>query len=169
MSLTCDALTHHFTRGRVSGGCAGLERAGLLQYPLHGSGNDAKRLADFQHARAPLWRRRIRFSISALLIPQRFSSSLRAPSLRLPRPSFTPCALARFRPAFTRPDDHRALELGEHAAHLEHGAPRWRAGIERLLGDLLAELRRFSTPVLAALPLPEGANGRWNPDRGAWE
>lgn len=37
------------------------------------------------------------------------------------------------------------------------------------LGDLLAELRRFFEPVLAALPLPESANGRWNPDRGAWD
>ncbi|APO56890.1 nucleotidyl transferase AbiEii/AbiGii toxin family protein [Bradyrhizobium diazoefficiens] len=37
------------------------------------------------------------------------------------------------------------------------------------LGDLLAELRRFFEPVLAALPLPESATGRWNPDRGAWE
>ena len=35
--------------------------------------------------------------------------------------------------------------------------------------DLLAELRRFFDPVLAALALPENAAGRWNPDKSAWE
>jgi hypothetical protein len=36
-------------------------------------------------------------------------------------------------------------------------------------GDLLMELRRFFDPLIAALALPESANGRWNPDRGVWE
>lgn len=35
--------------------------------------------------------------------------------------------------------------------------------------DVLAELRRFLGPVLAALALPAGASGRWNRERGVWE
>src|SRR6266851_142734 len=41
-------------------------------------------------------------SIAAALMPQRFSSALVLPSLRLPRPSLVPLALARARPALTR-------------------------------------------------------------------
>ena len=35
--------------------------------------------------------------------------------------------------------------------------------------ELHAELQQFLVPTLAALALPEGAKGRWHPDRGAWE
>lgn len=35
--------------------------------------------------------------------------------------------------------------------------------------ELLSELRHFFGPVIAGLALPEGARGRWNPNRGAWE
>jgi hypothetical protein len=34
--------------------------------------------------------------------------------------------------------------------------------------ELQQELRRFFGPVIASLALPEGAKGRWDPDRGAW-
>lgn len=34
--------------------------------------------------------------------------------------------------------------------------------------DLLAELRRFFGPVIAALPMPEAASGQWDPDGGTW-
>ncbi len=37
------------------------------------------------------------------------------------------------------------------------------------LDELLAELRGFLGPVLAALALPESARGHWNPSRRAWE
>jgi hypothetical protein len=37
------------------------------------------------------------------------------------------------------------------------------------LEDLLGQLRSFFGPVLTALALPEAADGRWNPDRRAWE
>jgi hypothetical protein len=49
-----------------------------------------------------LWRARIRFSISLVLIPQRFSSALLEPSLRFPRPNLTPAALALAMPVLTR-------------------------------------------------------------------
>jgi hypothetical protein len=48
------------------------------------------------------------------------------------RPNFVP-SLSR---APSRPDalaDHRVLELGEHAHHLEHGAPRRCGRVEALL------------------------------------
>jgi hypothetical protein len=34
--------------------------------------------------------------------------------------------------------------------------------------DLQEELRRFFAPVIACLPLPERAKGRWDPHGGAW-
>ncbi len=34
--------------------------------------------------------------------------------------------------------------------------------------ELLEELRRFFAPIIASLGAPEGANGRWDPDGGAW-
>ncbi|WP_395065565.1 nucleotidyl transferase AbiEii/AbiGii toxin family protein [Paraburkholderia silvatlantica] len=34
--------------------------------------------------------------------------------------------------------------------------------------DLQEELRQFFGPIIANLALPEGANGRWDPDGGAW-
>ena len=60
-----------------------------------------------------LWRRRTRFSSSALVMPHRSSSALHAPSLRLPRPSLTPCALA---PGIDAPDNHRPHPLDRSAS-----------------------------------------------------
>jgi hypothetical protein len=37
------------------------------------------------------------------------------------------------------------------------------------LDVLLAELRKFFGPLISGLALPEGAKGRWNPDRSSWE
>jgi hypothetical protein len=37
------------------------------------------------------------------------------------------------------------------------------------LDELLAHLRGFIGPVLAALALPQAGHARWNPDRGVWE
>jgi hypothetical protein len=34
--------------------------------------------------------------------------------------------------------------------------------------ELQEELRRFFGPVIEGLSVPEGANGRWDPDAGAW-
>ncbi len=34
--------------------------------------------------------------------------------------------------------------------------------------ELQEELRRFFAPIIASLGAPEGANGRWDPDAGAW-
>lgn len=34
--------------------------------------------------------------------------------------------------------------------------------------ELQEELRRFFGPIIASLSAPEGANGRWDPDGGAW-
>lgn len=34
--------------------------------------------------------------------------------------------------------------------------------------ELQEELRHFFRPVIASLALPEGANGQWDPDAGAW-
>lgn len=34
--------------------------------------------------------------------------------------------------------------------------------------ELLAELRRFLGPVIAALPMPEAAKGQWEPSGGTW-
>ena len=34
--------------------------------------------------------------------------------------------------------------------------------------ELQEELRRFFAPIIASLGAPEGANGRWDPDGGAW-
>jgi hypothetical protein len=39
------------------------------------------------------------------------------------RPSWMPSALARLRPGHDALADHRALELGEHAQHLEYARP----------------------------------------------
>lgn len=36
------------------------------------------------------------------------------------------------------------------------------------LSQVLEELRRFFGPVIAALPIPEGARGRWDPNGGGW-
>ena len=75
--------------------------------------------------------RRMRFSSSALLMPQRFSSALRSPSFLLPRPSFTPLALALAR--INALHDHGAFELGEDATHLKHRPARWGGRVDRLL------------------------------------
>jgi hypothetical protein len=37
------------------------------------------------------------------------------------------------------------------------------------LAEVLADLRRFFGPVIAALAFPDGARGTWRRDRGAWE
>ncbi len=66
-------------------------------------------------------------------------SSLAASSLG--RPSRTRLALARASPAITRHhslSDHRALELGEHAHHLEEGAARRGRGVDGLLMKIQA-------------------------------
>jgi hypothetical protein len=39
-------------------------------------------------------------------------------------------------------DDHRALELGKDAEHLEHRLARWRAGIETLLMQVKVDALR---------------------------
>lgn len=74
-------------------------------------------------------------------------------------PTETPVALT---PQFAEMSDNQALWTG----FLRRNPPTLSPPP---FSDLLAELRRFFNPVLSALSLPESANGRWNPDRGAWE
>jgi hypothetical protein len=50
-------------------------------------------------------------------------------------------------------DDDGPLELGEHAEHLVHRPPRWRAGIEALLMEVeidlpLAQIRQDGHELL---------------------
>jgi hypothetical protein len=70
----------------------------------------------------PLWRRRTRFSSSALVMP---AFLIGAPFAILAIAAAQPYALCfgSLQVGIDAPDNHRAFEFGEHAAHLEHGTP----------------------------------------------
>jgi len=75
------------------------------------------------------------------------------------RPSRFPWLRARVRTAFDPLGDCGALELGEHAHHLEHCFPRQGAGVEPLLVEMEIdtfgnEVRRGTraNPVVSAAP-----------------
>ena len=92
----------------------------------------------------------MRFSSSALLMPHRFSSALRLPSLLLPRPSLTPGS------GQSRIDtlhDDGAFELSENATHLKH-RPAGRCGrVDGLLVQIKVTIETDQVLQTAAEPV----------------
>jgi len=152
------------TRGEFPSLLAGLPPANVLMYPpetvvaekfeaMIRFGEANTRMKDFHD----IWVTARTFPFDLPTLVEAVGGTLRRRETAVP--AETPVALT---PQFAESPERQAL----WAAFLRRTPPTLSPPP---LGDLLAELRQFLEPVLATLELPESANGRWNPDRGAWE
>jgi hypothetical protein len=116
-------------------------------------GEENTRLKDFND----IWVTTRTFSFDLATLAEAVGGTLRRRETAVP--TETPVALM---PQFAQTADKQALWTG----FLRRNPPTLPPPP---FDELLLELRRFFDPVLLALAFPEGAIGRWNPDRGAWE